>query len=143
MSDKSILIIEDDDEIRKACVRKLGDEFPGYEIKVAGNYVAGMRMVNADTSISAVITDNHMPRSGSDQPNFWAKAICTNISMGDKKIPVYVYSSEVSPADRQAIVNSGAYVSNGKDAAELNKIITALREKLAHPDATIKKGAAR
>ncbi len=132
MSEKTILLIEDHPELRSACARTLQDRFPHYAIKTANNYVDGC-LAAEDESVVAVITDNVMPRSdASPESKAWARAICSHIiRRRDSAIPLYVYSSEVSAADRTALQEMMVYVSNGKEAAEFSKIMDGLQARLS------------
>lgn len=134
MSDKTILLIEDDEDIQGLWKLSFQGKLPPHTLKIAANFEDGVRMANDDKSIVAIITDNKMPRSAVDgftDPH--AADVCTQVRMipHHATTPIFVVSSHIDPAHCTLIEQTKAIISPKKDKDAMDAVAEQLRTTLA------------
>jgi len=130
---KTILIIEDNEDVLQAMMEDLQAALPDVSVKTATNRSAAFEAVK-DTSIAAIITDNSLPEtSESRKDTESALRICEEARKYNSSVPLYVFSAGIDEAHRGILTRMGAFVSTGKSFDEFDEIINALRKLLSKP----------
>jgi two-component system response regulator MprA len=124
-SPQTILVAEDDAEIRTALERILGYE--GYAVVTAGDGAAALAAV-ADNAPDALVLDVMMPHVD-------GLAVCRKLRADGNRVPILILTARHETSDKVAGLDAGAddYLAKPFDMEELLARLRALLRRSAEP----------
>jgi CheY-like chemotaxis protein len=117
---KTVLVIEDEDDIRRFARRLL--ELEGYQVLEAANGDDGLRLIRGTRNLSMVLLDLRLPgRDG------WVVMDEMKSDPKFSKVPVVVFSASAAEWQRKKALSMGAvgYLVKPLDAASLKQAVDA------------------